>query len=69
LKAALKEQNDQHEAQTSTAQTPPEQQEEKVVITEEELEVFYVVKSILRNTIPAERITYRGCTNVFLHFH
>jgi hypothetical protein len=68
LKAAIKEQDDQHEVQESSAQTPQEQQEEKVVTTDEELEAFYVVKSILRNTIPAERITYRDAQTYFAIF-
>jgi hypothetical protein len=68
LKAAIKEQDEQHEAQASTVQASPEQQEEKVVTTDEELEAFYVVKSILRNTIPSERITYRDAQTYFAIF-
>jgi hypothetical protein len=59
LKAAIKEQESQQETAESMAQIVPEQQEEKIVTTAEELEAFYVVKSILRNVISAERITYR----------
>ena len=36
-----------------------------IVTTEEEMESFYIVKAILRNTIPAERITYRDAKTYF----
>jgi hypothetical protein len=68
LKAAIKEQDDQHEAHENAVQTPPEQQEEKIVTTEEELQAFYIVKAILRNTIPADRITYRDSQTYFAIF-
>jgi hypothetical protein len=67
LKAAIKEQPDQQEIQENALQTPLEQ-EEKIVTTDEELEAFYVVKSILRNTISVERITYRDAQTYFAIF-
>jgi hypothetical protein len=42
--------------------------ENKIQTTEEELEGFYVIKSILRNTIPSERITYRDAQSYFAIF-
>lgn len=42
--------------------------ENKIVTTEEELQGFYIVKSILRNTIPAERVTYRDALSYFAIF-
>ena len=38
---------------------PSDDKEDEIVTTEEEIEAFYIVKSILRNTIPAERVTMR----------
>lgn len=39
--------------------------ENKIVTTEEELEGFYIVKSILRQFIDADRITYRDVQSYF----
>jgi hypothetical protein len=69
FKAAIKEQDEQQETLASTVQTPPEDsREEKIETTEEELEAFYIVKSILRNTISANRITYRDAQTYFAVF-
>lgn len=38
---------------------------EKIVTTEEELEAFQIVKAILREKIPAERISYRDTQSYF----
>jgi len=38
----------------------------KVVTTEEEMEGFYIVKSILRTMMPSNRITYRDAQSYFL---
>lgn len=40
----------------------------EIVTTEEELECFYIVKSLLRHIIPAERITYRDALSYFAIF-
>ena len=64
---------------TESISTPTPSQEEEIIIedikpenkiqtTEEELEGFYIIKSILRNTIPAERITYRDAQSYFAIF-
>lgn len=37
----------------------------KIVTTEEEMEGFYIVKAILRNVIPADRIFYRDAQSYF----
>lgn len=39
--------------------------ESKIVTTEEELEGFYIVKSIGRSILPSERITYRDVESYF----
>lgn len=40
----------------------------KIVTTEEELQAFYIVKAILRESIPAERVTYRDAQSYFAIF-
>lgn len=40
----------------------------KIVTTEEEIEGFYIVKSILRKSIESERITYRDAQSYFAIF-
>ena len=39
--------------------------ERNIITTEEELEGFYIVKSILRNSISSDRITYRDAQSYF----
>ena len=60
LKAAIK-QDGEEEAKVSPESVEPKEadKDDDIVTTEEELEAFYIVKSILRNTMPAERITMR----------
>ena len=43
----------------------PEVKESKIVTTEEEMEGFYIVKSIARSVLPSERITYRDVESYF----
>lgn len=50
------------------ANNEPEQEESKIITTEEELEGFYIVKSILRNHIQSERVTYRDAQSYFAIF-
>ena len=60
LKAAIK-QDGEEEAKVAPESIEPKEadKDDEIVTTEEELEAFYIVKSILRNTMPAERITMR----------
>jgi hypothetical protein len=67
LKAAIKEETTKEE-ETEVPANVDEKQGEKIVTTEEELEAFYIVKSILRSIIPAERITYRDAQSYFAIF-
>ena len=46
----------------------PVDNDNRIITTEEELEGFYIVKSILRNFIPADRITYRDAISYFAIF-
>lgn len=73
LKAAIKENEDGasgREPETIVEQASAEQEkdEPKIVTTEEELEAFYIIKSILRASIPPERITYRDAQTYFAVF-
>lgn len=74
LKAAIKENEN---GTDNTASKIPDEQvshtkqnntDEKIVTTEEELEAFYIIKSILRNVIPPERVTYRDAQTYFAIF-
>ena len=67
LKAAIKKEETE---QTEEVSDPGEDQqlEEKkdgIITTEEELQGFYIIKAILRNTISADRITYRDAKSYF----
>lgn len=55
-------------AQQSIQEQTAEEPTSKIVTTKEELEAFYIVKAILRNVIPAERITYRDAQSYFAIF-
>lgn len=55
------------EAENVTS-TVEETESRKIVTTEEELEGFYIVKSICREVIDSERITYRDAQSYFAIF-
>lgn len=56
------------EKAAAPAPTPEPEEVSKIVTTEEELEAFYIVKSVLRNVIASERITYRDAQSYFAIF-
>lgn len=72
LKAAIKdnEENREKTEDEATEQTTDskEKDDAKIITTEEELEAFYIIKSILRSTVPAERVTYRDAQTYFAVF-
>lgn len=71
LKAALNNNNPTpQEENTSAAQNSEVEVKatSKVETTVEELEAFYIIKSILRKNMPAERITYRDAQTYFSVF-
>lgn len=45
-----------------------EPEESRIVTTQEELEGYYIVKTILRDTLPSERVTYRDAISYFAIF-
>lgn len=74
LKAAIKD-NDSQIAEQQTLEnaesvdnTKESKSAAKIVTTDMELEAFYIIKSILRGHIPAERITYRDAQSYFAIF-
>lgn len=70
LKAAIKEGDTAVSMATPTeeVETPEEKAGRNIVTTAQELEGYYVVKAILRGTIPAERVTYRDAQSYFAIF-
>ena len=61
--AAVKE-----EQQAASAPDSSDEEKPKIVTTEEELEGFYIVKSICREVIDSNRITYRDAQSYFAIF-
>ena len=47
-------------------ETPmPLEEESKIITTEEEMESFFIVKSILRSTVDIQRVAYRDTQSYF----
>lgn len=51
--------------QDEEPQTPQDTAQSKIVTTEEELEGFYIMKSILRDVLPSSRISYKDTQSYF----
>lgn len=68
LKAAISDTPMEEKTEKEAAGEDESGKESKIVTTEEELEAFYIVKSILRHTIPAKRVTYRDAQSYFAIF-
>ncbi len=67
LKTALKTETDESKSEENL----PEEldtENDGIVTTEEELEGFYIIKSILRSKITSDRITYRDAKTYFAIF-
>jgi hypothetical protein len=66
LKTALKNETKEEEQSKPVESDPaPKESESKVVTTAEELEGYYIVKSILRPHIACDRVTYRDAQSYF----
>lgn len=69
LKAAINDNNTTATIQEMPDSTPAQQisetSDDAIETTEEELEGYYIVKAILRNQVPADRITYRDAKSYF----
>lgn len=68
LRAAIKDQDSQKEGGEQQPQHEIQESDSKIVTTDEEIEAFYIVKSILRSSIPAERIIFRDVQSYFAIF-
>lgn len=70
LKAAIGEQDVNFESapKIEESEVVVENEKSKIITTEEELEGYYIVKSILRSVIQSERITYRDAQSYFSVF-
>lgn len=55
----------QEQTQVETQELIDEPKAPRIVTTDEELESYYIIKSILRNTISSERIFYRDAISYF----
>lgn len=66
LKSALKKENDEQKtADAEPSPTLPDTKDAKIETTEEELESFMIVKTIIRQKIKANRIVYRDAQSYF----
>lgn len=64
LKSALVKEDE--EAKERNAElSPPNHEKDSIVTTEEELDAFMIVKTILRQKIPVDRIHYRDAQSYF----
>lgn len=71
LKAAIKDSDAPKTEQVTDEQPAAAVEEEpvsKINTTEEELQAFYIVKAILRGSVPADRVTYRDAQTYFAIF-
>ena len=71
LKAAIKTDEEATATEQKTAEKTeeqpkePETNEDGIVTTEEELEAFFIVKSIIRSVVTSDRITYKDTRSYF----
>lgn len=65
LKTALTKENEKTKEQDAIQAEQAKADENKVVTTEEELEGFMIVKTILRQKIPVTRVSYRDAQSYF----
>jgi hypothetical protein len=69
LKSAITPDNASIVAEEPVQQAPvPSEPEDKIVTSPEELEAFYIVRSILRTKVAVQRITYRDAQSYFAIF-
>lgn len=65
IKNALNIDNADLKSEVVHEEIPDEEEESGIVTTEEELQAFYIVKSIICNHIALERVTYRDTVSYF----
>ncbi|WP_317130591.1 hypothetical protein [Odoribacter splanchnicus] len=65
LKSVIKSQTDEIKSQDQEQQIQEESREDLIVTTEEELQGFYIVKSILHGIVDLNRVIYRDTISYF----
>lgn len=65
LKAAMQNSANNEEAKEEVANNEVVEPENKIITTEEEMQAFYIVKAILRNSVPSDKIAYRDTQSYF----
>lgn len=67
LKSALKTETEESEKAESDLQSEitNDKKEDKIITTPEEIEAFYIIKSIIRKHISVDRITFRDAQSYF----
>ena len=65
LKTALSKENESNKEQTISEKEPQETDIKNVDTTEEELEAFMIVKTILRQKVAVKRVVYRDAQSYF----
>jgi predicted type IV restriction endonuclease len=65
LKAALTKEKESDDSKSEASTSDSLTSESKIVTTIEEMEAYYIVKAILRNTIDVKRIVYRDTISYF----
>lgn len=68
LNVAIKNTETKESSESKAEPMPNEPQKPEIVTTEEELEGFYIVKSMARSVMDASRITYRDALSYFAIF-
>lgn len=65
LKTALKKEDENSQVEQSTISEPSAEEQSKIITTEEEMEGFLIVKTILRQKIDSNRIVFRDAQTYF----
>jgi predicted type IV restriction endonuclease len=65
LKTALKKEDESNNIAQNTISNEPSNDEGKLITTNEEIEAFMIVKSILRQKVDSNRIVYRDAQSYF----
>ncbi|MGE5632100.1 MAG: hypothetical protein ACM3TR_13530 [Caulobacteraceae bacterium] len=68
IKSALEQQSEEKkepEVDSPTPSAKDQEEQSKIVTTMEELEAFFIIKSVLREVVPIEKITYKDTQSYF----
>lgn len=63
LNMAMAQEEETPAALEEVAEEAPAEEKNKIVTTEEEIEAYYIVKSIVRDVLPVERVAFRDALN------